>query len=417
MLLAADEAADGAADDVVAVRNLLSHVADGLARGSDGYRFPRFRLVQWLMNQEFDGALPVEDRIADLRDRLRERALRRKTVPDDAVAGMLPPWVRALGWALPPLYFRVRHSGRVPGVGRRYRWFLRQPNLAPGLSRSFVWLAERLTAGQWPDEDREQVRRLLVNAFLEDLREAFRGAGWTRRYRTTVPIVLLDGITEANGGFALLRTVSAVRNETGRYDPLLLVTTSTRVPTPAPPEPRPDPAPGTTDDKKGVLDRWRARLPQGRRKRDVVAWLIVGRIPGPPAGVTDPAIRRPSRPRLRTRRAAALVVSTVLAAVVATYVGLGYAHSERTCRDRFTWLLVESAASDVTRIDGNCVGVTDGSNALVLPDGAIFDQVRTTILDQNRRRSSCTASSPTARSSRWSSSAPSPRRPARPPTR
>jgi hypothetical protein len=271
----------------------------------------------------------------------------------------------------------------VPGFGRRYRWFLRQPNLAPALYRSFFGLAERLTDGQWQTEDPDQVLRLLVNAFLEDLREAFRGTGWTRRYRTTVPVVLLDGITAANGGFALLRTISAVRNDTGRYDPLLLVATSSEVPPLAP-----DAQPVTRTSRRAatgsVLERWRNRLPQERRRRDIVAWLIIGRISEAPDDETGPPFERQSRHPVRTRRAALAMATTVLLGASVAYGGFGLLHSQRTCGDGFTWLGVGPTASDVRRIGDVCVGVTDGSNALVLPDGAVFDQVRTTILAQNQ---------------------------------
>ncbi|GAA1257557.1 hypothetical protein GCM10009609_20750 [Pseudonocardia aurantiaca] len=79
-----------------------------------------------------------------------------------------------------------------------------------------------------------------------------------------------------------------------------------------------------------------------------------------------------------------MVITVLLGASVA-YGGFGFVHSDRTCGDGFTWLGIEATASDVVRIDGICVGVTDGSNPLVLPDGRIFDQVRTTILDHNRQ--------------------------------
>lgn len=44
--------------------------------------------------------------------------------------------------------FRLAVTGRVPGLSGRYRWFLRQPHLAPEMSGSFVRFALRLTAGE-----------------------------------------------------------------------------------------------------------------------------------------------------------------------------------------------------------------------------------------------------------------------------
>ncbi|GAA3042894.1 hypothetical protein GCM10010464_03600 [Pseudonocardia yunnanensis] len=376
--------------DVVAVRGILVDAANQLARDQGGaYRFPRFRLVTWSMAQTFEGNPETEQRLRELRVRLRERALWSIAVPEGVVSEALPIWLRLLGVLLTPFYFRARQSGRIPGFGRRYRWFLRQPNMAPGQFRSFVGMAERLTEGEWQTENPEQVLRLMVNAFLEDLRESFRGGGWTRRYRTTCPVVLLDGITRTNGGYALLRTVSAVRNETGSFDPLLLVTTSTRVPPLAEnPQPAPDAQGRPAAAAPAALAEWRKGMLQRRRKRDVRAWIVIVNIPGraekpviPPQRIT---LRRPSRPALRTRRASILVVSTILILASGSYWQAGMAHSASTCGDGFTWLGVESTASDVRRVDGDvCIGVTDGSNPHVLPDVEVFDEVRTTILRQN----------------------------------
>lgn len=74
--------------------------------------------------------------------------------------------------------------------------------------------------------------RLLVNAFLEDLRRAYWLRPWHlfRRRRMTYPILLLDNITADNGGYLLLRLVNDIRNQVGLFDPLLVVATSDRMP-------------------------------------------------------------------------------------------------------------------------------------------------------------------------------------------
>lgn len=360
----------------MATREMLLDITNALARdGGGGYRFPRFWLIHWLMMQELARGASIQRRLADLRRRLSERAMqpvaRKAHVATDAVPG----WVKVLACALGPWLLRVRHSGRLPGLGRHYRWFLRrQPYLAPGLHRSFFELAERLTDGQWQHEDPEQVRRLLVNAFLADLREAFRGIGWLRRFRTTVPIVLLHGVTDTNGGNEFLRTVSEVRNDTGLFDPLLLVTRG-----PGVPDPSPAPAP-PYEGCHSVLGRWRRRLPQDRRRRDVGAWIIVGNLRTCRISDGRPAFEHPSRPLLRTR-AAAIALAVVLGG---GYAVSGVVHDRASCGDGFTWIGIEPVASDVVRIDDACIGVTDGSNPLVLPGGPDFDRVRQTILDQNR---------------------------------
>ena len=74
----------------------------------------------------------------------------------------------------------------------------------------------------------------------------------------------------------------------------------------------------------------------------------------------------------------------VLGLVGGGYAGFGFADDHKHCGDGFTWLGLEQASTSVTRIDGTCIGVTDGSNALLLPSSS-FDEVRTTILAQNQR--------------------------------
>jgi hypothetical protein len=71
----------------------------------------------------------------------------------------------------------------------------------------------------------EYVARLLVNAFLEDLRRAYLLRPWhlLRRRRMTYPMLLLDNIAVDNGGYLLLRLVNDVRNQVGVFDPLLVV--------------------------------------------------------------------------------------------------------------------------------------------------------------------------------------------------
>lgn len=313
----------------------------------------------------------------------------------------MPNWLRVLGVVLTPLFQRLRQSGRIPGVGRRYRWFLRgQHNLAPALHSNFFWFAERLTDGQWQTENPEQVLRLMVNALLEDLREAFRSMGWRRPYRTTFPVVLLDGITRNNGGYALVRMVSAVRNDTGLSDPLLLITTSTRVPPLAEdPQSRSGRDDYTARYAKIALSQWTRRLLRQLRKRNVVAWLVIIHIPDRATGAALeqvriqnkqlPTIDSPRRHPLRTRRAAVAIAASLVVSATGTYIGVGLTTSYQTCSDGFTWLGIEGVNSDVQRIDGVCVGVSDGSNPHLLPESPDFDQVRLTILRQYQQALKC----------------------------
>lgn len=90
---------------------------------------------------------------------------------------------------------------RVPGLGRERRWFMGQPYMVPRHSLDFFGFAARLTGERRDSESPDQVRKLLVHAFLEDLRVAYRRTRWgflPRRRglrRTTHVTVLLDELS------------------------------------------------------------------------------------------------------------------------------------------------------------------------------------------------------------------------------
>ncbi|BCK73178.1 hypothetical protein Srufu_071310 [Streptomyces libani subsp. rufus] len=224
-------------ESVEAVRHTLERLAQGFARsvhGSDGrVRFRRFGLVNWLTQAGATGAAPysggMEGNDHTLLQGLREREFRRRRLfgllrsPETelAVDGTVPWWVWLFAVHVFPLaWFRVRR-----GLGREYRWLLNQPYLAPRDPGTFIGFAERLTAPHHQVEDPEQLRKLMVNAFLEDLRVAFRRRIWRPRTarRTAYCVALLDGANAGNCGYPLLQTIIDVRNETGAFDPLLVI--------------------------------------------------------------------------------------------------------------------------------------------------------------------------------------------------
>ncbi|GAB3940981.1 hypothetical protein GCM10027614_25530 [Micromonospora vulcania] len=168
------------------------------------------------------------------------------------------------------MVFRAAVSGRVPVIGQHYRWFMRQQYLAPRQSVTFLGFAERLTAGWRDGEQPDQVNKLLLHAFLEDLRQAYRRRPWRPSdwRRTAYPVLLLDNVTPDNVGGALLRLIGDVRTETGRNDPLLVVASGAL----APPE-LPEPHPLTDADE--AYDEWAEALPEMRRLRRPAAWLVV----------------------------------------------------------------------------------------------------------------------------------------------
>lgn len=207
--------------DVKRVRKILLNLAHRLEERSGGrFRLDRFRDVVWLMSQTLPEDEPAHQRHAELRKRLRRRARGNldEAAREVAAQPQLPGWVgwlsRLLGVVLTPLWYRARHSGRVWPISGRYRWFLRQPNLAPGKG-NFIDLAAKLTADGLPSQVPEQVLRIMVNSLLEDLRVAFRGKRIFKKYQTAYPVILLNHVTRANGGYHLLRVVNDIRNDTG----------------------------------------------------------------------------------------------------------------------------------------------------------------------------------------------------------
>ncbi|MFF4947809.1 hypothetical protein [Streptomyces chattanoogensis] len=233
----AGAAAPSDPESVEAVRYTLEQLARGFARsvnGSDGrVRFRRFGLVNWLMQTGAGGGRDdtggLEGTDHTLLRGLREREFRRRRLfgllrsPETelAVDGTVPWWVWLFAVHVFPLaWFRLRR-----GLGCEYRWLLNQPYLAPRDPGTFIGFAERLTAPHHQVEDPEQVRKLMVNAFLEDLRVAFRRRIWRPRTarRTAYCVALLDGTADGNCGDVLMRAVIDVRNETGAFDPLLVI--------------------------------------------------------------------------------------------------------------------------------------------------------------------------------------------------
>jgi hypothetical protein len=384
------------AADVDKVLDVLGRIAARLESDSGGrYRLPRFRDVEWLMSLSLARSgrpAPMQERRDALRVHLRNRAIRGVDNPQNVPTEV--PWYLALPLILGPNgWLKLRHSGRIPLVSGRYRWFRRQPFLSPGMNGDFLALADRLTLDQRGAEVQEQVLLLLVNAFLEDLRSGHRG-GVVRRYRTTNAIVLLSGVTRANGGYPLLQAVNSVRNDTGLLDPLLLVTSSQRVP-PYADEPQDQPLDETATDSR--LGPWLTELPRRWKERRPTAWYLpvtvrtpttAGTRPGPRTGrgPREPlprALAVPAVPRVRQRRTLAVLTALLMAAVLVPYWSYGRAHSERTCGDGFTWLGLESRDATAKRVDGTCVGITDGTNGLLVPDSPLFADTVARVLESN----------------------------------
>ncbi len=163
------------------IRQLLRTLCAQLAAprfGGERLSFRHFELVDWLIEQDLSREAPGDRaRVVVALLRGRHRPFRRDNDNPDSNALDLGPRYRLLIWlirrAVPEIIFRAAVSGRIPGFGRRYRWFMRQQYLAPEQSVSFLGFAERLAVGAQQSEDIDQVDKLLVNSFLQDLRQAY----------------------------------------------------------------------------------------------------------------------------------------------------------------------------------------------------------------------------------------------------
>jgi hypothetical protein len=382
---------------------LLDQATRGLNDSrAGGYDFPRYDLVRWLMQQSFGDPKPRR------RTQVRRALYRRAVGADRADAGgfwakiqdRLPLLWLIVSLTTIPIFFRIRHSGRVPLLGGPYRW-LRGQQYVPRGDDSLFDLALRLTEDHWAEQDPERLAGLLVNAFLEDLRAGFGRFVLVGRYRATHPILIVGPISRTNGGYLLVRMVATVRNDTQRFDPLLLVTAGRKVP---PLAVEPDSSPTET------LVEWRERQEQESLRRRVGAWLYIvpieaprqatpprpqsprrfGRRPDPVPVAPEPEeplepLERVKGPIMRTPLGGWGIILLTLVLLAGTYVGFGVLHDRRHCGgDGFTWLAFESRTPSVTKVGGDCVGITDGTNALLFPSQS-FAPVRAKILEQNKR--------------------------------
>ncbi|HEX3787429.1 MAG TPA: hypothetical protein VHW44_06175 [Pseudonocardiaceae bacterium] len=381
--------------DVLTIRNILRTARNQLinsprARNSQ-LRFPLFTLADWLLSTRKKKNDQNPD--ATLRRQLQRQGIverligTTKTISDELPEGIrwkIPVWLLR---ALTLLTFRLAVTGRVPILSGRYRWFLRQPHLAPEMSGTFVRFAERLIEGEWQKEAPEYVARLLVNSFLEDLRRGYQIRPWHvfRARRMTYPVLLLDNITMTNGGYALLQLINDVRNQVGAFDPLLVISGSTEVPPDAGRRYADRPHSGAA----GAADAYRAwqrDLLTDRRARRDTAWYLPIQIPATPAEPEKSGAERKlrafngytvgfraSRPALLGSRW--LRLGVVLIVLAGAAVG------------SFTWYQnhCDTWHSSLTRSGAECIGVTDGSFDLFQPSDPTIQQVVDTVYAQNQQ--------------------------------
>ncbi|MGW4350736.1 hypothetical protein ACWELJ_01465 [Nocardia sp. NPDC004582] len=321
--------------------------------GMGPIRFPRYSAANWITRQR------LRDAQADIAaDELRGRFPRllrsgSLTQPVGTLSGLVGGIVdKVVGVVLslwPVLRLWLFVSGVVPGLSRESRWFMNQRYLAPELSDNFLAFATRMTDPHRIRENSEQVSKLLVHAFLSDLRAAYTRRIWrpSSWRRTAYPVVLLDNVEEtlpavvgsrrgeATPAANLLKWITEIRNETGLFDPLVVVAhvnyapygeepneLTTLVPLidrPPLDEPRGTAEPAEPED---ALQRWQFEIADMRRNRFAYAWQLLFRWDSALSSSTriNPGLARPPAPPMAARRwfvSLAVVVPLVLSAVSA----------------------------------------------------------------------------------------------------
>ncbi len=270
-----------AVDEVLPV---LRRMRAELGRESVGrIRFPRYRLVGWLLAQSFadEDADRDADRDRVLLQRLRERERSRRDtaggdLPDlgGTAANLAVRWLRIL---TPRVWFRLKVTGRLPGpFGAEFAWLRVEAHRARNGPESVLAFAERLCEATAQNRAIQEFHaKLLVGAFLADLRQAYRRRRLRALRRTAYPVALLEGVGERNGGFRFLDLLSDVRNETALFDPLLVIAVSDVVP------PRlrgcslEDPSrPTGIDAPLQSYEDWSGRLANDSRESLSTAWYL-----------------------------------------------------------------------------------------------------------------------------------------------
>ncbi|WP_242606610.1 hypothetical protein [Protofrankia symbiont of Coriaria ruscifolia] len=322
-----------------------------------GSRFRTYTFADWLTRQQLDPP-PRRSREEELTERLREKlkGAGNGIGPNpllDGISGLARLLLAVLIILGPKMRFLLWRSSRIPIPGLvRTSWFMGQQSFRALPGETFVDFAIRLidTATQ------DQLKRLLVDAFLHDLQVAYRRRPWRSRSwrRTARVLVLLDNVADDPQGDQFLKLVAAVRNTSRKPDPLLLVAGYQDDAVPQSPEPSPLAAADATD----AFDIWNTAEPPG--DMDWRLWLWVPTFVRTPPGLTiDPDaegwgryLSAPPPPAWARRRV--LVSLTLVVVLLAGMINLptidGWFHG---CWSR--------AGVSVSWVDGQCIGYSDGS--------------------------------------------------------
>ncbi|MEV0050859.1 hypothetical protein AB0H34_10245 [Saccharopolyspora shandongensis] len=344
----------------VQIRKLLDHAAQGL-RDADSWprigrlRFRRYALLSWLLKKNLPptnlAQAPHSHTRQLLREYLRSRRPRRGQPQQEAAlwesaAQSLPWYLFVLSLTFFPIYYAwwVRR-------GRAARWFMRQRYLSPGESADFPSFAQRLitTPSRW--ENAEQVRKLLVHAFLADLTDSYARRLWRWQWvpKDCYPVMLLRNLGEDTVGKVLVRLINDVRNETGVPDPLLVIGSG--------PEPLQD---SETPSGPVTLESWPETLQEARRKRSNTAWYVTLRVADePPSTEDEPGVSlgQTTLPLKRSkllRRIPILLVVLLVLGGGGVYLQQYYGHCGRSW-----WPWTNTA---LWSTGGECVGIADSEH-------------------------------------------------------
>ena len=350
--------------------------------------FRHYGLVDWLSAQSLaPGDSGHKDMFRRLQDWYRQPVDQSENrPPPSGFDGALPQssWLLTLlaVWHRPVRVWLWCLLGREP------KWLMRQPYMVPGHSTSFVGFAERLTRSGRSEESSEQLEKLLVHAFLQDLRAEYRPRGMRlRRWRRTsyVP-VLLDNVSRENGGWRLLQLINDIRNESTEHDPLLIVATVAE-------KPADMPVSVSVDKAQEAFKAWGERLPAQRETLRPDARFIFLQLSGSEGdGENPPVVFEARRPPLLARKLVfvPLVVAVLTATVLVGGDGL-YVRWRHDCLPSFSpgvelrWLNDTKA----------CVGYSDnparvfgGDVRLVAAQRAVFEhnEIARRLREENPQR-------------------------------
>lgn len=215
--------ADNSEPTEKSIRQLLDGVVADLSQRS-GYgrqlRFPHYSLAVWLASlvmshsaqrQPDQGEQRVDNALQEF---IKERYLLQSRTSNAEISLIeeIPRWVRIPVLLLPPLGIRLmRIFWRPP------KWVAMNRIASAHSAGSFRRLTRKfMEQGSGEHQygiEQGDVDRLLVDAFMEDLRRGYRrttllGIG---RRRTTYPVLLIDNIGPATDGLRLLELISDSR--------------------------------------------------------------------------------------------------------------------------------------------------------------------------------------------------------------